>query len=86
MSATAAFVASLVKGRHTFYDVTAMQPDYTPSLMLFALLCGTMCGLVGALFRKGSSWATSHQTKDAAILWEMPLAGVLTGLVAIVVP
>ena len=86
MSATAAFVASLVKGRHTFYDVTAMQPDYTPSLMLFALLCGAMCGLVGALFRKGSSWATSHQPKDAAILWQMPLAGVLTGLVAILVP
>ncbi|KAA8820407.1 chloride channel protein [Bifidobacterium rousetti] len=86
MSATAAFVASLVKGRHTFYDVTAMQPDYTPSLMLFALLCGAMCGLVGALFRKGSSWATAHQPKDAAILWQMPLAGVLTGLVAILVP
>lgn len=86
MSATAAFVASLIKGRHTFYDITAMQPQSTPSLMLFALLCGAACGVAGALFRRGSSWASAHQPKDTAILWQMPLAGVLTGLVALLVP
>ncbi|NEG54521.1 chloride channel protein [Bifidobacterium platyrrhinorum] len=86
MSATAAFVASLVKGRHTFYDVTAMQPDYSASLMLFALVCGAICGAAGAAFRKGSQWATSHQPKGRGLLWQMPLAGLLTGLVAVIVP
>ncbi|MBT1172085.1 chloride channel protein [Bifidobacterium sp. MA2] len=86
MSATAAFTAAAIKGHHTFYDITAMQPQSTPSLMLFALLCGAACGVAGALFRRGSSWAEKHKPTGAAILWQMPLAGVLTGLVALVVP
>ncbi|WP_423734830.1 chloride channel protein [Bifidobacterium primatium] len=89
MSAVAAYVASLIKGHHAFYDITAMQPGETPSLMLFALLCGAACGVAGALFRRGSSWAESHKPAgDGArgLLWQMPLAGVLTGVVAIAVP
>ena len=40
MSAIAAFVAASIKGHHTFYDITVMQPQSTPTLMLFAVLCG----------------------------------------------
>ena len=86
MSAVAAFVAASIKGHHTFYDITAMQPTSTPTLMLFALLCGAACGAVGAWFRKGSSWAEAHKPAGRAILWQMPLAGLLTGLVAVFVP
>ncbi|NEG96210.1 chloride channel protein [Bifidobacterium sp. SMB2] len=89
MSAVAAYVASLIKGHHAFYDITAMQPGETPSLMLFALLCGAACGVAGALFRRGSSWAESHKPaggRSLGLLWQMPLAGVLTGVVAIAVP
>ena len=86
MSAIAAFVAASLKGHHTFYDITAMQPQSTPTLMLFALLCGAACGVAGAWFRKGSQWAESHQSHDKHILWQMPLAGLATGVVAIVVP
>ncbi len=86
MSAIAAFVAASIKGRHTFYDITAMQPQSTPTLMLFAVLCGAACGVAGAWFRKGSQWAESHQSHDKHILWQMPLAGLVTGLAAIVVP
>ncbi|MBT1175132.1 chloride channel protein [Bifidobacterium sp. LC6] len=86
MSAVAAFVAAAIKGHHTFYDITAMQPQSTPSLMLFALLCGAACGVAGALFRKGSSWAEAHKPAGKAILWQMPLAGLITGLVAALVP
>ncbi|TPF95919.1 chloride channel protein [Bifidobacterium sp. UTBIF-78] len=86
MSAVAAFVAASIKGHHTFYDITAMQPSSTPTLMLFALLCGAACGAVGALFRKGSSWAEAHKPADRAILWQMPLVGLVTGLVAVFVP
>lgn len=86
MSAIAAFVASSIKGHHTFYDITAMQPQSTPTLMLFAVLCGAACGVAGAWFRKSSQWAESHQSHDKHILWQMPLAGLVTGLAAIVVP
>ena len=86
MSAIAAFVAASIKGHHTFYDITAMQPQSTPPLMLFAVLCGAACGVAGAWFRKGSQWAESHQSHDKHILWQMPLAGLVTGLAAIVVP
>ncbi|MBT1170970.1 chloride channel protein [Bifidobacterium sp. SO4] len=86
MSSVAAFTAALVKGHHTFYDITAMQPESTPSLMLFALLCGAAAGAAGALFRKGSSWAESHKPAGKGILWQMPLAGLITGLVAVFVP
>ena len=86
MSAIAAFVAASIKGHHTFYDITAMPPQSTPTLMLFAVLCGAACGVAGAWFRKGSQWAESHQSHDKHILWQMPLAGLVTGLAAIVVP
>ncbi|WP_154035646.1 chloride channel protein [Bifidobacterium breve] len=86
MSAIAAFVAASIKGHHTFYDITAMQPQSTPTLMLFTVLCGAACGVAGAWFRKGSQWAESHQSHDKHILWQMPLAGLVTGLAAIVVP
>ena len=86
MSAIAAFVAASIKGHHTFYDITAMQPQSTPTLMLFAVLCGAACGVAGAWFRKGSQWAESHQSHDKHILWQMPLAGLVSGLAAIVVP
>ena len=86
MSATAAFVATAIKGEHMFYDIGAMQMNSTPSLMLFALLCGTACGVVGALFRKGSQWAESHKPTGWSLMWQMPLAGLVTGLVSIVVP
>ena len=86
MSAIAAFVAASIKGHHTFYDITVMQPQSTPTLMLFAVLCGAACGVTGAWFRKGSQWAESHQSHDKHILWQMPLAGLVTGLAAIVVP
>lgn len=85
-SAVAAFVATLIKGHHTFYDITAMQPGETPTLMLFALLCGAVCGVAGALFRKGSQWAESHKPTGKALMWQMPLAGVITGAVALWVP
>lgn len=85
-SSVAAFVATSIKGHHTFYGIGAMQAEHTPSLMLFAALGGILFGVAGALFRRGSQWAESHRPTGRAILWMMPLAGLLTGLVALAVP
>lgn len=89
-SSVAAFIASMIKGQHVFYDISLMpesiRTGITPSLMLFAVLGGVLFGLAGALFRRGSQWAESGKPKGAGILWMMPAAALLTGVVAIWVP
>lgn len=85
-SAFASWVASLVKGTHTFYLIGEADGLFTPDYMVFALVAGLMLGAAGALFRRGSQWAEKSKPSGAGILWMMPLAGLLTGVVAIVVP
>lgn len=85
-SALASWVASLVKGTHTFYLIGKANGLFTPDYMVFALIAGLMLGVAGALFRRGSQWAEKNKSSGAGILWMMPLAGLLTGVVAIAVP
>ena len=85
-SAFASWVASLVKGTHTFYLIGKANGLFTPDYMVFALIAGLMLGVAGALFRRGSQWAEKNKPSGAGILWMMPLAGLLTGVVAIAVP
>ena len=85
-SALASWVASLVKGTHTFYLIGKANGLFTPDYMVFALIAGLLLGAAGALFRRGSQWAEKNKPSGAGILWMMPLAGLLTGVVAIVVP
>lgn len=85
-SALASWVASLVKGTHTFYLIGKANGLFTPDYMVFALVAGLMLGVAGALFRRGSQWAEKNKPSGAGILWMMPLAGLLTGVVAIAVP
>jgi H+/Cl- antiporter ClcA len=86
MSATAAYVASLIKGQKVFYHLPGLLHENTPSLMLFALVGGVVFGALGALFRLGSQWAEKGPRNDAGILWKMPAAALLTGVVAIWIP
>lgn len=85
-SAFASWVASLVNGTHTFYLIGKADGLFTPDYMVFALIAGLMLGVAGALFRRGSQWAEKNKPSGAGILWMMPLAGLLTGVVAIAVP
>ena len=85
-SAFASWVASLVKGTHTFYLIGKADGLFTPDYMVFALIAGLILGVAGALFRRGSQWAEKNKPSGAGILWMMPLAGLLTGVVAIAVP
>ncbi len=85
-SSVAAWVATLIKGTHTFYDMGDVDALFTPDLMLFAVVAGAIFGICGALFRAGSSWAEKHRATGRSLLWQLPLAGVLTGVVAIGVP
>lgn len=85
-SSLAAWVASLVKGAHAFYELGAVNADFSPDLMLFALPAGIVLGALGAWFRRGSRWAERSKASGRAILWMLPVAGIATGIVAIWVP
>ncbi|WP_137655513.1 chloride channel protein [Bifidobacterium moukalabense] len=85
-SALAAWVASLIKGTHPFYSLDEAEGLFTPDYMAFALVAGLILGVAGALFRRGSQWAEQNKPAGNGILWLMPLAGVLTAIVAIWVP
>ena len=85
-SALASWVASLVKGTHTFYLIGETDGLFTPDYMAFALVAGLVLGAAGALFRRGSQRAEKSKPSGAGILWMLPLAGLLTGVVAIWVP
>ena len=85
-SALASWVASLVKGTHAFYLIGKADGLFTPDYMAFALVAGMILGAAGALFRRGSQWAEKSKPSGAGILWMLPLAGLLTGVVAIWVP
>lgn len=85
-STLAAWVATLVKGSHTFYVIGQVDSRFSPDLMLFAIPAGIILGICGALFRKGSQWAERNKAGGASILWALPAAGAVTGVVAIYVP
>lgn len=85
-SALAAWVATLIKGTHAFYLIGEVHGLFTPDTMGFALVAGLCAGVIGALFRRGSSWAESRKARGTAILWQLPLAGLVTGVVAIWIP
>ncbi len=85
-SALASWVASLVKGTHTFYLIGETDGLFTPDYMAFALVAGMIFGAAGALFRRGSQWAEKSKPSGVGILWMLPLAGLLTGVVAIWMP
>ncbi|MCH4210029.1 chloride channel protein [Bifidobacterium sp.] len=86
VSGIAAYVASLIRGQNVFYRLPGLIHGNTPRLMLFALIGGMVFGSLGALFRLGSQWAEKGPRNDAGILWKMPAAALLTGVVAIWLP
>lgn len=85
-SSLAAWTATLIKGTHTFYVIGNVDAHFSPDLMVFAIPAGLVLGICGGLFRRGSQWAESHKASGNTILWMLPLAGLVTGIVAIWVP
>lgn len=85
-SSLAAWVATLIKGTHAFYVIGTVDAHFTPDLFAFAIVVGTLAGVCGAWFRRGASWAESHKASGTAILWQLPLAGAITALIAIWIP
>lgn len=83
-SAVAAFVAGLIKGHQAFYHIDDISISW--QLFVVCIIIGPIMGAVAFFFRKTTSWASRHQTKSVHILWQLPLAGLITGCIAYIAP
>lgn len=84
MSALATLVGGVIKGFGTYYALP--NQAFSPWMMGLCLLIGPLMGLVGTGFRRLTSWAEQHQSTGNPILFQLPVACILTGLVAIWMP
>lgn len=83
-SVMAAFSASLIKGSAAFYHIEPIEIN--AQLLCLCLLVGPVMGVCAYAFRRGTAWASQHQTKNIHILWQLPVAGVITAGVAYYIP
>lgn len=60
--------------------------NFAPQSIWLVLIIAPVCGVMGALFRKGFKWAGKHRASGNAILWQLPMISVVTGLIAMVFP
>lgn len=83
-SAIAAFVARLVVPVHTLYQVPHVT--MSPSLVVWSIFAGPVLGLLGvgfiALVRVARRWSP----RRAGILWVMPIAFAVVGVIALWFP
>ncbi|BDR52158.1 hypothetical protein KIM372_00650 [Bombiscardovia nodaiensis] len=84
MSSVATLVGGSIRGFEAYYAVG--HEAFSRWTMLFALVAGPLAGLLGAGFKRLTTWAERQQTTGRPILWQLPAVALMTGLVAIVLP
>lgn len=84
MSMIAMGVGSLLKGFRPYYLVGPQA--FAPQIVVLAVVIGPLCGVIGAYFRRAIQWASLRQAQRRPLLWQLPLAALITGLVAIKFP
>lgn len=84
MSSIAMVIGTIVKGFGPYYIVG--KQHFSIIFLIAVIFIAPLCGYMGAIFRKTFKWAEKNQTRDKKILWQLPLAGLLTGIVAAFFP
>ena len=84
MSVIAMLIGSISKGFVPYYLIA--KKDFTLNMLPFVLVVGLLMGVLGAYFRRGFQWAGKHSALSSQILWQLPLAALITGLVAMFMP
>ena len=84
MSVIAMLIGSISKGFVPYYLIA--KKDFTLNILPFVLVVGLLMGVLGAYFRRGFQWAGKHSALSSQILWQLPLAALITGLVAMFMP
>lgn len=84
MSVIAMLVGSLFKGFDAYYLIGDLK--FSALTLIFVLIIAPICGLIGAYFRIAFKWAEAKQTRNKHVLWQLPIAGLVTGLIAMKIP
>lgn len=84
MSVIAMLIGSISKGFVPYYLIA--KKDFTLNMLPFVLVVGLLMGVLGAYFRRGFQWAGKHNALSSQILWQLPLAALITGLIAMFMP
>jgi H+/Cl- antiporter ClcA len=84
MSIISMLICLIVKGVDPYYLVGKQKfPLY---FLVFVIIAAPICGIFGALFRLAFKRAGCNQTTDQKILWQLPTAALLTGLISLKFP
>ncbi|MFC4761482.1 chloride channel protein [Fructobacillus durionis] len=84
MSTIACLIGSIAKGFTPYYWVAAA--DFSHWMLIAALVIGPLAGIFGAWAKQGFAWAQKQQATGKTVLLTMPLVGLLTGLIAWIMP
>ncbi|MGF7437153.1 chloride channel protein [Lentilactobacillus senioris] len=84
MSLIAMLIGSWLHDFKPYYLVGRL--NFAPQSIWLVLIIAPVCGVMGALFRKGFKWAGKHRAGGNSILWQLPMISVVTGLIAMVFP
>ncbi|MCI1634903.1 chloride channel protein [Bifidobacterium sp.] len=84
MSVIAAAVGGAIHGFGPYYNVGTEL--FQQQLLIFGLIAAPIIGYLGGWFAKATAWAERYKTTNIHILWQLPLAAALTGLVSIWAP
>lgn len=86
MSAIATLVGGCFKGWQPYYYVHSGAKIFPHSLLPLLILLAPILGICGALFRTALQKASARRTTDWRVLIQLPLVGLVTGLVATFFP
>ncbi|MBB5888129.1 chloride channel protein [Lactovum miscens] len=84
MSIIAALIGSLFKGNSAYYAVGSQS--FSNYFMILVIVISPISGLIGAYFRKTFLWAEAHQSHNKHILWLLPFAALVTGIISMRFP
>lgn len=84
MSTIAMLIGSLVKGFKPYYLLNDFK--FSMTSIIFVIILAPLAGLSGGLFRKCFQWAEKSHATQSNILWQLPGAAVLTGIIAYFFP
>lgn len=85
MSVIATLIGSIVKGYKPYYLVGSKN---FPSLRILpiVIILAPLLGILGAYFKLGVKKASAHRAVTKNVLYQLPLMGIITGIVAAFYP
>ncbi|MDO4913803.1 MAG: chloride channel protein [Bifidobacteriaceae bacterium] len=88
MSFIAAYIAGLMRGTDVYYEMPYITKGFAIDyqIIVFAIIAGVICGVVGWVFRHCFKMAQVKQVRNSSIFITMPMVGVLSGVLAYFMP